>query len=513
MKLLFVPDKVSNPVRRQVINRHIIEYVKARDKDRLKVKAKMLSGGVWRGMLTTLQLEPWASITQLSDPLAREVFHYSVNIFWPGFDPGAEKHAVAKAWAPIALQEPVLFNALMWAAILHIQTRRRTRTLDLAMLSYYHQTVELLRTELSKQAFCPRDGLIMAVLFLQIDDSLSTMKWDHRHNILGTFSSLQWLDDYSRLPFVESHRVALVNIIGACGIDCLEVRGLASLVQYFDVISSTLNLTNPTLPLCKLYRTVQDAETRFTAFGHHIEEVVLKASEVQPSLSNLVEGVELDPQIVELILDLRTLCLLFEVYQSGRSDDCNLSKLSIHRNLIHYRLLESMKEMPVCFGTSITGLVRSTLLAFNMCVIFRVVHQYSLRSVLEDMKSGIDNLLSRLEDKEMIELCTWCCMIGAIGSIATGNDNLQFWFENQLLVMELSKAGGSELDAPVRTYSDVRMTLERYLWYGRSCDAQAILVWQRVHAKLLHILSEWILDAHLGTPLSFPDHSAVMEHT
>lgn len=512
MKILFVPDKVSNPVRRQVINRHIIEYVKARDKDRLKVKAKMLSSGVWRGMLATLQLEPWAGITQLSDPLAREVFHYSVNIFWPGFDPGAEKHAIAKAWAPVALQEPLLFNALIWAAILHIQTRRRIRTFDLAMLSYYHQTVELLRTELSKPAFCPGDGLIMAVSFLQIDDNLNTFKRGPRNDMFGTFSSLQWLDDYSRLPFVESHRVALFNIISVRGIDCLEIRGLASLLQYFDIISSTINLTRPALPLCKLYRTIQEAETRLTAFGHHVGDVVVNANEVQPNLMSL-EALGVDQQIVGLILDLRTLCMLFEVYLSGQSDNCNLSKLALHRNLIHYRLLESMEDIPYCSGPSITDLIRSTLLAFNMCVVLPVVHQSPLETVLEEMKNGIGIVPSRLEDKELNELSIWCCMIGALGSIATGNRCLLLWFERQLVVMELAKAESSEIDAPISKFSDVKMTLQRYLWYGTSCDAQAILVWQRVQAKVLHILSECIVDAYTNTSPAFPHCSPDAVHT
>jgi hypothetical protein len=486
MKLLFVPDNAPNPVKRQVINRHILKYVKARNERRSK--AKMLSRRAWLATLDVLRLEPWASITQLLDPLAREIFHYSVTIFWPGFDPGAERHEVANAWAPVALQEPALFNALMRAAILHIQTRRRATIFDLAMLGYHNRTIELLRIELSQSACSLRDGIIMAILFLQVDDNSGTTKQNLGDDIFVAFRSLQWLDDYSCLPFVEVHRAALVKIISARGLDCLEVNGLGSLLQYFDIISSTINLTKPALPLCKLYRTVQQSETRLTAFGHHTGTVDVSANKTEPALIRLVDNFGLGYHYVDLILDLRTLCILFDVYLSGKSNSSNLSRLALHRNLIHYRLLSTVDEAELSdywLRPRVTDLVRSSLLVFTICVAFPVVCQNPLERLLKEMKQAIESFAGWFEDEDLGQLCTWCCMLGAIGSATTGHDSSGHWFEEQLVVIELAKAESSGFGTPLCTYSDVKAVLQRHLWYGTSCDTQASLVWQRVSAKVL----------------------------
>lgn len=491
MKLLFVPANAPNPVKRQVINRHILKYVKARNERRSK--AKILSSRAWLGTLDILRLEPWASITQLLDPLAREIFHYSVTIFWPGFDPGAERHEVANAWAPVALQEPALFNSLMRAAILHIQTRRRATIFGLAMLGYYHRTIEILQIELSQAPCSLRDGLIMAILFLQVDGNSGATKQNLGDGIFVAFRSLQWLDDYSCLPFVEVHRAALIKIISARGLDCLEVNGLASLLQYFDIISSTINLTKPALPLCKLYRAVQESETRLTSFGHHTETLGVNVNKTESTLIRLVDNFGLSYHYVDIILDLRTLCVLFDAYLSGKPERSNLSRLALHRNLIHYRLLSTMDEVEISdswLGPRVTDLVRFSLLIFTISVVFPVVCQKPLERLLKEMKGVIESLTSRFDDEDFSQLCTWSCMLGAISSATTGQNSLGLWFEEQLVIIESEKVENSDFVTPLCTYSDVKTMLQRHLWYGTTCDTQATLVWQRVSARVLQSFSQ-----------------------
>ena len=332
------------------------------------------------------------------DPLSRELFHFSVIVFWPGFHPGAEKHRVANAWGSLALQEPALFDALMCAAIIHIQARIGDRIFKLARLRYYQRAIELLRMELSQSSCSLRVELIMAISFLQVDDRGGTTNDGPRASISVPFRSLQWLDDFSCQPFVEAHRDALTKMITGRGIDCLEVRGLSSLAQYFDIISSTINLTQPALPQSQQYRDAHKYETRPTASGHDDEFSIVYSNDLELIWTRLVVNFGLSHSYVDLILGLRTLSGLFDVCQSNPPGDINSSRLATHRNLIQYRLLSTIDETDP--GDSwlcgrVTDLVRSTLLMFTICVTFPIACQATLKRLLKQMKTTIERLPGR----------------------------------------------------------------------------------------------------------------------
>lgn len=81
-------------------------------------------------------------------------------------------------------------------------------------------------------------------------------------------------------------------------------------------------------------------------------------------------------------------------------------------------------------------------------------------------------------------------MLAAISSDTIRHESFRLWFEEQLVVIGLEKAELAGSDPPFYAYSNVKTILQRYVWYETSLESQAILVWQRINARLLQSLSQ-----------------------
>lgn len=181
------------------------------------------------------------------------------------------------------------------------------------------------------------------------------------------------------------------------------------MAQYFDIVSSTINLTKPALSLSKLYRAAQEHETRATVFGYHNETVVINANEIERIWTILVANFGVSHCYVDLVLDLRTLCGQFDVCPRDRLDEDNISRLALQRNLIQYRLLSTIDEAGLYDSwlcRRVTNLIRSSLLMFAICVTFPVECRAPLEILLKEVKSVAERPPGRFEDENPIHLCT-----------------------------------------------------------------------------------------------------------
>jgi len=60
---------------------------------------------------------------------------------------------------------------------------------------------------------------------------------------------------------------------------------------------------------------------------------------------------------------------------------------------------------------------------------------------------------------------------------------LRLWFEEQLAGITLDDTETAGVDAPLRTYTDMKAILQSYAWHETSLDSRAVLVWERANAR------------------------------
>ncbi|KIW19988.1 hypothetical protein PV08_00563 [Exophiala spinifera] len=522
--ILFVPGTRRDYPTRVAINRHINQYVRMKRRktkeESLEATQNFQSGGSsrrdspveslavvkkdarrrghWKQpdpSLGLYRLGTWHLVSEhLEEPISQKLFHYATKVFWPEFDPGADpadSPFVANSWVAHIAEEPLLIHAFLWAASLHLNIRSRTVTRARGILKHGDLLIQGLTAELSTPARATRDAVLLAILSLHPQVDSATVA--SRFSIEGfspPLRDLQSIDVYTRLPFVPSHGAALVNFIKLRGgLDKLNMPGLGSLMQYTDILSSTMHLQPPQFPLGHLYELALLGEVVSSNFrqGGHVRE------ESTVGIQSLIH-LGLSGSVLQVLFDMRQLTSLITRY-CDNDKTLDLARLAVHRNSVQHRLLSTIAEFPRSRAQSsrrlsnqVTAIVQSVLLAFGLGVTFPTAYVEPHETIASQLKL----MLTTWRHFPGLELCrdliTWACFVGALISTGTSNEAMVSWFVGELIELELLHARGAKSQPFAalycRSWESIKPILEQFVWLGPACDYGSILIWNRVQEAL-----------------------------
>jgi hypothetical protein len=437
--------------------------------------------------LTLARLEPFQLLhDNFTDPLVRQLFHHSSTVFWPGFDPGLQSFSIARFWIPAALQEPALFHAFMWAATLHRNIRGRTLIRHPGLLKHHYAAVQHLTGEFAKGITEVRDTLLLSILALQTHEIKETDVFKATdEGFQPSFADLQWLDVYSRRPYIETHGNALERFTDLRGgPECLELPGLDALMQYTDIIAASVKLRPPHFRPLSYLDAMGKNEPRWWYFGHDI----YMEDDVTPPLRYLV-ALGLEDPLLDVILDMRIFTILIDAYCEKTVETPNLSRLALHRNLIHRRLLSTLPSEPesdelLGSNLNITALTRTVVMVFALGVTFPIAYKKPLATLVDRLQQHIVLHHSELLKLGLSDFLTWALIIGGIASAeCTAASTVQLWYVQQLVGVEVLRqklSWQSQQPEPFRPWAEIQRVCCQFLWQGRACDHGGLLLWQRV---------------------------------
>ena len=255
-------------------------------------------------------------------------------------------------------------------------------------------------------------------------------------------------------------------------------------MQYTDIIRSSVELLPPHFRPLSYLDAMGHSEPRWRDFGHDI----YMEDDVTPALQYLV-ACGLDNTLFDVVLDMRVFTALIEAYHEKKVDNPNLSRLALHRNLIHRRLLctlpsEAETQELVDFRLNITTLTRTVLMIFALGVTFPIVYKKPLETLVDRLKQIIKLHRSDLLNLGLSDFLTWALVVGGIASAeGTVGSMLQPWYVQQLVQVEAfhqSLSSSSQREEPCRSWDEIKCICFQFLWQDRACDHGGLLQWQRV---------------------------------
>jgi hypothetical protein len=140
--------------------------------------------------------------------------------------------------------------------------------------------------------------------------------------------------------------------------------------------------------------------------------------DVTPPLRFLV-ALGLEDPLLDVILDMRIFTVLIDAYCEKKVESPNLSRLALHRNLIHRRLLstlpsESESDESLGSNLNITALTRTVVMVFALGVTFPIAYKKPLETLVDMLQQLITLHYSELLNLGLSDFLTWALIVGAL---------------------------------------------------------------------------------------------------
>jgi hypothetical protein len=138
---------------------------------------------------------------------------------------------VAKAWISAALTTPLLFHALVFAALIHRDFMRWSRIYPDSPLALSHKLIAIqkLKEVISSGEEVSRDEVILAILILACQDIVNVTRKKELFN--SPLQKGSWLNVYGNIQQIPAHLKAVMTLVALRGgLENLELKGLAQII-------------------------------------------------------------------------------------------------------------------------------------------------------------------------------------------------------------------------------------------------------------------------------------------
>ncbi|KAL4862080.1 hypothetical protein BDV12DRAFT_203388 [Aspergillus spectabilis] len=312
------------------------------------------------------------------------------------------------------------------------------------------------------------DSMIWSVVCLahnQPDDNLSSVQ---KTPFTAWMSRLQWLDIYGSLKPNLMHIKGLIQMVNLRGgLDKIGLPGLAAVISFSDIVTSSTFLLSPVFPFVPLREDRKDKT---------LQELLGYTSTLVDQYSSHFQRLGLPIQLADIICAMNTFTELVERFKDERN--CDPCLLSDQRNACQHALLslcsvnqEIGKTLLSPYETTYEA-CRLACLVYGVGVILPLPGQSTPLGRLANLIQGVlesSNSYAIWNGEQPEAALLWVLMLGGIA--AEGFPN-RFWYVEKLQkVISRSK---------IVSWPNMCRVLGSIAWWPSACSKPGHDLWVEV---------------------------------
>ncbi|CEL06808.1 hypothetical protein ASPCAL09980 [Aspergillus calidoustus] len=426
-------------------------------------------------------LDPFRAYPTNIDPkLIRLSDEYCISCLWPGLTPGPSGTNM-QSWFPLGVSDPVLFTAFLFGSLSHMRVQalkgwiprhifrhRQQRLLEHAEM----ETVRLVSREMSNPSRAVCDAMIWSVVCMAHNKAEDDVNGLPDIPFTAPMQRLQWLDVYGCLRPNLIHiggLIQMVNLRG--GIEKIELPGLASVISFSDIVTSSTFLLHPVFPWIPLEMSRKN-KTMQELLGYRDADIDRYYVQHQ--------HLGLSRSIAEILCAMNTYTNLVDQAQRGHYD---LSLLADQRSIVHYTLLclppaaphqtdpnSNISQAPPLQPQDIIyEALRLACLIYSVGIVLPIPPQSSpimnLAELLRNVLSNPNHPSLWTTPQAQVALL-WILTLGGIA--ATHTPHRSWYIERLCRVVEHHK---------IASYEHLSRYLAMLAWYPVACDTPGMELW------------------------------------
>ncbi|KAF9895243.1 hypothetical protein FE257_000145 [Aspergillus nanangensis] len=414
---------------------------------------------------------------------------YCLTVLWPGLTPGSNNNSsdvlAASNWFPLSLTEPTLFTAFLFGSLSHQRVQWVNRWIpegafvarDQQLLQICEmETIKMINREVQNPNRAVCDAVILSVMCMAHSVAEDN---DHRRQRMTSFTApmrrLQWLDVYGSLPPNLVHIQGLIQMVNLRGgLDNISLPGLAPILSFSDIVTSTTYLTPPVFgffPLRESRRNITlpdllgytslDAERHF---GH-------------------LRQIGLTSDLIETYHAMHVYTTIVEGHLQNNPLAIDESLLADQRNLVHFKILSlpTASQIDGFNGYQNNEIIyeacRLAGLIFSVGVILPLPAQSSPLAQLATLIKALMQFFNTPAIWSHPHARVTLLWVLTLGGIAAENMPERAWY--------VSLLRQSARQNCVSSWSDLRSVLGMILWWDTACDLPGRNLWSEVEKSFI----------------------------
>ncbi|KAL2864951.1 uncharacterized protein BJX67DRAFT_389649 [Aspergillus lucknowensis] len=428
---------------------------------------------VGAGSLDPFRIYP----SQIEPELIQISEEYCLSCLWPGLTPGPSGTNM-QSWFPMSLSDTTLFTAFLYGSLSHMRVqalngwipRQIFRTRHQRLLEHVEmETIKLVSREMDDPTRAVCDAMIFSVVCMAHNKAEDDVTGLPRPPFTAPMQRLQWLDVYGSLRPNLVHiggLIQMVNLRG--GIDEIQLPGLASIISFSDIVTSTTFLSRPVFPWVPL-----EASRR----NKTMQEVLGYTDASVDHYFAHFQQLGLPRSLAEILCAINTYTNLVDQAQMGYDP----SLLADQRNILHYTLIcippaASIEHDPNASSTYapqpqdiIYDSFRLACLIYSVGVVLPLPAQSTPITKLAELLYNtlqVSHHPSIWASPQAQVALLWILTLGGIAAIRTPHRS---WYANMLYQVTVHNK--------ITSYDDLKRYLAILAWYPIACDKPGLELW------------------------------------
>ncbi|KAL4911838.1 hypothetical protein BDW62DRAFT_41826 [Aspergillus aurantiobrunneus] len=427
-------------------------------------------------------LDPFRNyMSQFEPEIVQVSEEYCLSCLWPGLTPGPSGTNM-QSWFPMSLSDPTLFTAFLYGSLSHMRVQAMNGWIPRHLFNSRQQrllenvemeTIKLVSREMDNPSRAVCDSMIFSVVCMAHNKADDDLTGYQNTPFTAPMQGLQWLDVYGCLRPNLVHiggLVQMVNLRG--GIDKIQLPGLASIISFSDLVTSSTFLSRPVFPFIPL-----EAGRR----NRTMQELLGYTSASVDQYYTHFQHLGLPRILSELICAMNTYTAIVDHCVGGRVryDPCLLAD---QRNIIHFNLL-SLPYVTIQPDPNNTFYIPQlqdvvyeafhfAIMIYSIGVILPLPAQSTPLTKLAELLHNILRISTHLSlwDSPQAQVALiWILTLGGIA--ATDTPHRSWYVETLCRVVDRNK---------ITSYDDLKRYLALVVWYPTACDKPGAELWADV---------------------------------
>jgi hypothetical protein len=399
------------------------------------------------------------------------------SYIYPGFmdvDSHGKSGPLTCAWVPAAQRSPAYFHGCLFGVSsfmerhlgqkeLHSKFFREQLWHKLEAMRHIGEALTNTHNEVD-------DETILAVFQLSCNELNSVPIKKTTPTFHPLLQSLQWLDLYGQIDFVEEHWAAFTHMINQRGgLNNIKLMGVKEMIRLADGLRASKKICKPSFPSTDLDEVLvkvppSEYEPNLSTFPNLFYQ--LRHQGVGHGFQVLTQcGIPPDSEAIAVFSDLAVLSATLKAWGNGNIRHPYMIDIANVRLNVQHRLLSLPgADEPLELGSPeefyannlAYEACRLTCILYAVSVTFPVPTSYGPQ---KELFRRIKDTLALIPDEIPRELKLWCLMIGGIASMGQPE---RIWYASEM--GEMCKELG------IKNWDDMEEGLRKFAWLERSCE-------------------------------------------
>ncbi|KAL4948980.1 hypothetical protein BDW69DRAFT_175378 [Aspergillus filifer] len=433
------------------------------------------------------RLDPFrAYCTQFEPEIVKISEEYCLSCLWPGLTPGPSGTNM-QSWFPMSLSDPTLFTAFLYGSLSHMRVQALNSWIPRHIFNGRHQrlletvemeTIKMVSREMDNPDRAVCDAMIFSVVCMAHNKAFDNPTALKSTPFTAPMQRLQWLDVYGSLPPNLVHiggLIKMVNLRG--GIDKIELPGLASIISFSDLVTSTTFLSRTVFPFVFLETSRK---------GMTMQELLGYTTATVDQYHAHFQHLGLPRSLAEVVCAINTYTALVDHCIQGKMS-YDPSLLADQRNFVHYNFV-CLPPAPIYQdqNNTFTSQPRHQDLVYEIFRLATFIYSVGVVLPLPAQSTPIAKLAELLHNTlrsapylslwyapQAQPVLLWILMLGGIA--ATDTPYREWYVQTLWKVVHNNR---------IASYNDLKCYLALIAWYPVACDRPGMDLWedlQNVH--------------------------------